>query len=45
MLAAEGWDLAKLAGAQVEDLVPYPGVGKATAAKLIAEANRLWNAS
>jgi len=42
MLDMEGWFLEKLAGADVEELTPYPGIGKVTAARAIAEANRLW---
>jgi hypothetical protein len=43
MLTAEGWTMESLANAQVEELVPYPGIGAVWAAKLIAEANRLWS--
>lgn len=42
MLETEGWTLPKLAAADPEDLVPYPTIGKVTAARAIAEANRLW---
>jgi len=43
MLTVEGWHLESLANADVEELVPYPGIGKVTAAKAIAEANALWS--
>jgi hypothetical protein len=42
MLTMEGWHLEKLASADVEELVPYPSIGKVTAARAIAEANKLW---
>jgi len=40
MLENESWTVEALAGADPEDLVGYPGVGKVAAAKIIAEANR-----
>jgi glycosyltransferase involved in cell wall biosynthesis len=41
MLEQEGWDLAKVAAADPDELVPYPTIGTVTAAKAIAEANRM----
>jgi len=42
-LTADGWTLADLTSATIEDLVVYPGVGKVAAARIIAEANSLWS--
>lgn len=43
MLEAERWTVPALARAIPEELVPYPGIGKKTAADIIAEAQRLWS--
>ena len=42
MLEMEGWTVPQLARALPEELMPYPGVGRVTAGKLVEEAKRLW---
>lgn len=40
MLALDGWTVEKLAQAKADDLVPYKGIGTATAWKIIVAARR-----
>lgn len=43
MLEAERWTVPMLAKAEVDDLTPYPGVGKVTAGRIIEKASALWD--
>lgn len=42
-LAADNWTISKLATANVDRLVDYPGIGQVTAQRIINESVRLMN--